>query len=498
MKTLKNHSSKKTISSKRSLKKNHKERKQNHKERKQKIIHLPLPETSSCSFPTLRSVESLNFNKYKQKKDGWIIIEIHGNAYQRGFSHGELLYKELQKVLYLFPFIVKTELNITYNKYIKFCSKLIKPKIIKYYPEFYEEMMGIVNGAFLCGTKIDIDTIIAWNAVPSFYDYFVNVRSNQKQNKIYRCSAFIATGSATINGKIVMGHNTHCDFITAQTQNIILYVYPTTGHPFVMQTSAGYIASGIDWFITSNGFVGCETTISDLKHKPKFKFGIPYFCRIRQAMQYGKTLDEYSKIMLQDNAGDYACSWLFGNIHTNEIMLLDLGVNSHNIEKKKDGFFYGMNTPLNVKFRKEETNDNDIYDIRTSSGSRNIRLKQLLETKKININYAKEILSDHYDEYENKQHRNSSSICKHGELEHEETTRNAYYPFGCTDGKVIDYEMAKNMKFIGRFGSCCGRIFSATQFIKKHSNYKRMEKYLPNFPYRKWVSIGKPNALSSN
>jgi len=113
----------------------------------------------------------------------------------------------------------------------------------------------------------------------------------------------------------------------------------------------------------------------------------------------------------------------------------------------------------------------------------------LLESKKINIDYAKEILSDHYDEYENNQHLNGSSICKHGELEHEEGARYSFYPYGCTDGKVLNYEMAINMNFIGRFGSSCGRIFNAHQFIKKHPKFKYMEKYLPNFPYTKWVTI---------
>lgn len=443
--------------------------------------HSHTQKSNSLYFSTFCS------DKKIKKKEGWKIIEIKGNAYQRGFSHGKILYKDLCKVCEIFPFIVKTELSVSYEKYIQTCRRLIKPTIIKYYPEFYEEMTGIVEGALSKGTNINIDIIIAWNSVPSFYDYFGKTKQN-------RCTAFIATGSATTDGKIVMGHNTHCDFVTAQTQNIIIYVYPTNGgHPFVMQTSPGFIASGTDWFISSNGIIGCETTISELKHKPKFNSGVPYFCRIRQAMQYGKSLDDYTKIMLKNNAGDYACSWMFGNIHTNEIMLFDLGIESHNIEKKKDGFFYGMNTPLNAEFRKKETNDEDIYDVRTSSGSRNLRLQQLLsKTKKINVSYAKEILSDHYDIYENKQHLNGSSICKHGELEEKENVRKSFFPYGCTDGKVVNYEMAKKMKFIGRFGSCCGRVFDAGQFVKKHPIYKPLKKYLPDFSYTDWAIIVKP------
>jgi hypothetical protein len=148
-----------------------------------------------------------------------------------------------------------------------------------------------------------------------------------------------------------------------------------------------------------------------------------------------------------------------------------------------------MNAPLNSEFREKETENNDIYDIRTSIGSRNIRLNHLLKDKKININYAKCVLSDHYDEYEKKHVMNSNSICRHKELDSSYQGRNPYYPFGCTDGKVVNSKMAENMQFYARFGSSCGRAFNATKFIKKYPQYKNMAKYLPSFPHYDWVRI---------
>ena len=44
--------------------------------------------------------------------EGWKIIHIHGNAFERGFAHGFLLYKELKRVLKTVPFIIKKTLNI--------------------------------------------------------------------------------------------------------------------------------------------------------------------------------------------------------------------------------------------------------------------------------------------------------------------------------------------------------------------------------------------------
>jgi hypothetical protein len=255
-----------------------------------------------------------------------------------------------------------------------------------------------------------------------------------------------------------------------------------------MQTCAGYIASATDWFICANGLIGCETTISKINYKPKF--GYPYFCRIRQAMQYGRSLDDYVKIMLHKNAGDYACSWLFGNIKTGEIMLFELGLTMHSIERTKNGVFYGMNSAIDYELRSKETNDYSYADITTSSGSRNYRLNDLLNKKyygKINLSVAKKILSDHYDVLSGKDAMNSRCICKHTEMDDEAKQPN--YPFGCTDGKVVDSAMAKNMKFWAKFGSACNRDFNVDRFIKKHPKYSKWRKVLIDMPVKNYVEI---------
>lgn len=416
------------------------------------------------------------------KKQGWTIAHIWGEPYARGYAHGVLLYNELKYVLTYFEFMVKLYVNVPLDTYIETCVKVIKPILLKEFPEFYEELRGVSEGAFHKGVIITIDYLIAWNSVLSMDNYFT--KTKDKHN---RCSAFIATGSATADGQIVMGHNTHSVLSDAPIQNIILYITPSSGSAFVMQTSPGYIASGTDWFICKSGIIGCETTISDILYKPRF--GTPYFCRIRQAMQYGKSLDDFANIMLNQNAGDYACSWLFGNVNTNEIMLFELGLNKHAISKTKDGVYYGMNSALNFELRTEETGDETLFDLTTSSGSRNVRLNQLLNNDyygKLNIENAKLILNDHYDIGLHKDIMNSKGICKHSELDPVNP-----YPMGCTDGKVVDGKLAKKMAFIGRFGSCCGRTFQAKAFIKKNPRYKKWKPYLPDLPRTSWTLIQK-------
>lgn len=421
-----------------------------------------------------------------EEKNGWIVAHIFGEPYERGFAHGYLLKNELKKVLNVLPFIVKEQLHISIGKFINKSNKLIKSNIKQYFPEFYTELRGICDGAKYGNVDISLDFLISWNALLSLYDVF----SNKKE----RCSAFIACGNSTENGDIIMGHNTHSDFATGQLLNIALYISPSNGNSFVMQTSPGFIASSSDWFICSSGIIGCETTIGDINYIPNF--GTPYFCRIRQAMQYGNELDDYIKIMIDKNAGDYACSWLLGDIRKNEIMLFELGLKEKNIQRTKNGVFYGMNSAIGKNLRENETTDKDFDNLSTSSGSRNARLNELLNKKyygSINLENSKKILSDHYDMFLKKNILNSKGICKHLELdgEPEKKTTKPFYPFGCTDSKIINSELAYNLSFLGKMGCGCGEPFIVKEYIKEHDEFENWGKVLQDRPNQKWLKIQK-------
>ena len=369
-----------------------------------------------------------------------------------------------------------------YTNFKKANRKIMFPILKDEYTELWHEIRGIRAGAKHAGIDISMDVLIGWNAYMSLYSHF-----KDGETHILRCSAFIATGNATKDGKIVMAHSVHSDFASGQILNIVLKVTPAQGHEFTMQTSAGLISSVADWYISSSGIVCCETTIADINYKPKF--GIPFFCRIRHAIQYANNLDECSQIMLHKNAGDYACSWLFGNIRTQEIMLLELGLKIHNIQRTFNGVLYGMNSAIDYELRTKETTDNDFNDINTLCGNRNYRLNDLLNRQyygKIDIKIAKHVLADHYDVHLGRNIMNQNGICKHPESD----SRTKNKPYGCTDGKVMDVKMAENLHFEGIFGSACGkRPFFIKEYVKIHPEYKHWGEVLENMPIYKWIVL---------
>ena len=180
----------------------------------------------------------------------------------------------------------------------------------------------------------------------------------------------------TSDGKIVCAHNNFSDFTDGQFANVVVDITPDKGARMIIQGFPGWIWSGTDFFINSNGIIGTETTIGGFT---KYENNIPICCRIRNVMQYAKTLDDCEKMLLDGNGGDYANSWLFGDINSNEVMRVELGLKYHNTEKTKNGYFIGFNATYDPRIRNLECTNSGFTDLRRHQGARRVRLEQLME-----------------------------------------------------------------------------------------------------------------------
>ena len=447
-------------------------------------------------------------NGFAYKKNGWLYISVKGNPKERGYAYGFLCagdFKEIQKMLRFF-------MLETYGQDWDYFIKEINDDFLEMtkndYAEFYEEMVGIAEGCSAGGTKTTVHEIIAWNFYMSI-SYWLSTKSQSHIGKEGgggakdHCSAFIAVGDYTSDGKIVCAHNSFTDFIDGQYANIVLDMFPTQGHRFIMQTSPCWIWSGSDFFVTSKGIIGSETTIGGfLPYERK----VPVAYRIRQAMQYGNTLDDYVRILIEGNSGDYANSWLFGDIHSNEILRIELGLKYNNVERTKNGMFIGFNAPYDPRIRNLECNNSGFYDIRRHQGARYVRLSELMEEHKgkININIAQKIIADHYDVYLKKEDNPCSrTVCSHYDLDDRKYMSQAdrpkpFAPHGAVDGFVVDSALAKQMKFIGRFGNSCGMPFVASDFCDEHIQYNIFRPYLKDRPSQPWTEFSTHHHKNKN
>jgi hypothetical protein len=360
-------------------------------------------------------------------------------------------------------------------------------------PENLAELDGIVAGMHAAGVETTRDEMVAYNAQLEFEGYWWPLEKKRLGDTRIepaqdRCSAFIATGSWTADHGIVMGHNTMFEYLEA-VGNVVLDLVPSRGQRILMQTQPGFIHSGTDFFLTSSGLVGCETTIGQFSGFDTN--GIPEFARMRRATQDAHSIVEWCEVMKRANNGGYANAWLLGDVNSGEIARLELGLKYIGFESTKDGYFAGSNVAENRALLRLETERSET-DIRKSAAARRVRWKQLLAENRgrITLDGAQKFLADDYDVYLKKHHPGARTLARHYELDPQEFGGpEPFEPNGTFDAKVVDSRLARQMSFVGRWGSADGMPFIAAKFLEEHPQFDWQQGLLKDRPTQPWTQF---------
>src|SRR6202041_565416 len=351
----------------------------------------PAPGAQKCSDDP-RLAKSYRFDR-----GGWIYVHLEGSPHDIGFQHGYLLADEIADAFSAVNLEMTHTTDRDWEFFRRASRQMLWPKID---PEYQAELQGIVDGLQARRVKLDLDDIVAMNAFMELPDYYVPWLN--EQTKAARpskasgdhCSAFVATGSYTKGGQIVMAHNNWTSYLQGARWKIIFDIVPQKGFSMLMDGFPGVIASDDDFGVNSAGMMITETTITDFRGWDVN--GKPEFVRARKAMQYGDSIDNYVKIMLDGNNGGYANDWLLGDRKTGEIARFELGLKQTNVWRTKDGYFSGANFPSDPDLIKDETTY-DPNDPSTGPNARKIRWDQLLNGNKghIDTSLAEIFLADH-------------------------------------------------------------------------------------------------------
>jgi len=283
------------------------------------------------------------------------------------------------------------------------------------------------------------------------------------------CSAFVATGTYTKDGKVVIAHNNWSTYLEGERWTVIFDIVPAKGKRMLMDGLPGVIHSADDFVTNSAGMVITETTIG---HFSGFDTaGIPEFVRARKAAQYSSSIDDFTRIMKEGNNGGYANTWLLADTRKNEIGRLELGLKNVTLERKSDGYFVGSNFPINEKLIREET-DFDPQDLSQSATARHVRWEQLMaENKgKIDVAAAERFLADHYDTFEQKEQADERTLDGHIDLSPRgsQPWQPAFGTAGAVQNKVADAKQTANMIFMAAAVHACGMDFKAAEHMKAH------------------------------
>lgn len=434
---------------------------------------------------------------YRFERGGWTYVHLQGSPEQIGFQHGYLLAPEIAD----FYHVLKVESEHSTRRDWQFFRDagrtILWPQID---PEYQKELQGIAAGVAAHGDNLDLWDIVAMNGQIELTQYYVPWLDKEQHaanaaldpKAPGNCSAFIATGSYTKGGKIVIAHSNWSSYADGSRWVIVFDIQPSRGHRILMDGAPGYITSADDFGINDAGIMVTETTISQFVGWNSK--GKPEFMRSRKALQYANSIDDYIATMLEGNNGGYANDWLIGDRKTGEIAYLELGLKHTPVWRKKDGYFLSSNFARDPSLIRDETESFDPDDKSSSPNARRERWEELMQANKgkIDVPMAEQFLADHEDTFLNEKKADQRSLCGHVDAAKEGVAIwdwPAFYPGGAVQGKATDSDMAAKMSFVGRAGHPCGEDFLAKPFLAAHPEYSWQSSILRDMKSGPWTTF---------
>ena len=342
---------------------------------------VSLDEVSAAGDPPAATVSTFG-PAYRYPAAGWIYLHIEGQPYERGYQHGYLMAREIPE--YLERCAADLGGKADAQSWDEFRTTANALFLRGFDREILEEMKGIAEGAsdagaHWLGRRIDLVDIVVANTTVEMGELHSAMRmtptglegarldapgyfDRKRDSAVDHCSAFAATGAATRDGKMVIGHVTWWPLTLAEQTNVMLDIQPAKGHRMIMQSYPGGIESGTDWYQNDAGMVLTETTI---RQSPFNIEGTPVAFRARQAIQYGGNVDEIVERLGTRNNGLYTNEWLIGDGKNNEIAMYELGTARTKLWRSSrkewfggtEGFYWGDNNAKDLQVRLEYVPD---------------------------------------------------------------------------------------------------------------------------------------------
>lgn len=333
---------------------------------------------SDTEWPIREAVQTFG-PAYRYPAAGWIYLHIEGKPYERGYQHGHLMAREIPE--YLERCAAELGSKDHWNDYRTSVNALF---LRGFDQEILEEMRGIADGASDAGARwqdrrIDLVDVAVANTTVELGELAGALNTTAtglegldldkppyakggRDSVTNHCSAFAATGPATKDGKMVIGHVTWWPLTLAEQTNVLLDIKPTSGHRMLIQSYPGGIESGTDWYQNDAGVVLTETTIQQTPFNAQ---GTPVAFRARAAIQYGSNIDEVVERLGTRNNGLYTNEWIIGDAKTNEIAIYDLGTTHTRLWRSSKnewfggtpGFYWGDNNAKDLNVRLEDYPD---------------------------------------------------------------------------------------------------------------------------------------------
>ena len=146
---------------------------------------------------------------------GWTFVHLEGAPLLIGYQHGYLLTPEIEDAKRAIALSVTHEVKHNWAELRDAAEKYFWPTVPD---EYRQELQGIAEGIKAHGSKLDVTDLVVMNAFMEFPYYYGDSERRQAKGVPAsvgeHCSAFVATGSYTKDGRVVIAHNNWTDYLT--------------------------------------------------------------------------------------------------------------------------------------------------------------------------------------------------------------------------------------------------------------------------------------------
>ena len=200
---------------------------------------------------------------YRFQRGGWTYVHLQGSPEQIGFQNGYLLAPEIADTFHVLKVESEHGTGRNWQFFREAGRTMLWPHIDA---EYQQELQGIADGLAARGVNLDLWDVVAMNANIEATEYYVpwldkNTKAEnkppikQEPKAPGNCSAFIATGSYTKGGKIVIAHNNWTSYADGSRWVIVFDIQPAKGHRMLMDGLPGVITSDDDFGINDAGIM---------------------------------------------------------------------------------------------------------------------------------------------------------------------------------------------------------------------------------------------------
>ncbi|MBR4411176.1 MAG: hypothetical protein IKT31_07640, partial [Firmicutes bacterium] len=204
-------------------------------------------------------------------------ITLRGNAYERGFTYGQLCKDEIRLTMKGYEKLFFDTKGVTWEAARK-AGDFYLSKIRDFEPDYAEEMRGIADGA-----DLDILDIAALNSRTEIM-YADSTRAG-----ITECTCLTVLPPATEGGHTISSQNWDYSLLVSGECLIVLHVYQEDKPNFLMVAEGAGMIGGIGM-----NDRGVSVVINALR-TPHPVNGIPFHARMRAMLEAENLSDAYVK-----------------------------------------------------------------------------------------------------------------------------------------------------------------------------------------------------------